>query len=236
MQTMKIWDLAFILCVGCGQGAPEITPRSFKVVSLNIATGAGYVTPWHRDIQAAFLEGLGDLDFVAMQEVLYTDEIGDTASLSLGKLASRGVVLFGAAHESETYRYGNSLWVSERHTVLSTRTVVYPYDGSEQYRSALVVDVKLQDGRVITLVSTHLSCWGNLEYLRKVQLETIAAQHADVVIGDFNMSPQAVGSALAPLKNSVGETIDQIWAADSVGSVVPTDVTDHGRAIISTVN
>lgn len=232
--------LLLLLCVRCGEESQNdvsrgpLEQRSVKVVSLNIAVGAGYTTKWHRDRQALFLSEQ-DADIIALQEVTIDDLLGDTGRDSLGELATKGTVIYGPAQNWPGGQYGNMLWVSNKHTVLYHRVIVFlDEDDSEENRAAIWALVLLNDGRLAAVLNTHLSVYGeHPAELRKKQLEKIGSLWVDIAIGDFNAKPSEVAPYMGALKMTAPDSIDQIWAREGTGVIVPTDVTDHLHAVVS---
>ena len=203
---------------------------TISALSLNLACGAGdaWNTSRVRKVQRQFIANVG-ADFVGMQEV----DVGVPRSGMLDVAAvvapRNGTLVRGVAQPLEGGTYGNALWVSPRHTVLSSQTIVMDDHDREEPRSLLLAEVRLDSGRVIVVGVTHLSTYGRGPVaLRREQLAVIAGYDIDILMGDFNAYDAEVSSQI-PQSLVTPDAIDQVRAMmPGTGSLIPTNgASDH---------
>lgn len=227
--------IPLLLLVAC---APA--PVDVSALSLNIATGAGaaWNTESVRMRQREFLAA-HPTDLVGLQEVgVSLPQTGpiDTAAVVL---PADGTLVHGVAQYEEGGTYGNALWVSPRHEVLSVETFVHDDKGDEEPRCVLVVTVRLETGHVVRVGVTHLSVYGpRPAALRAEQLALIAGLDLDLLVGDFNAPPSDVAAALPSLEGPGNDSIDAAWwrrgwATGAVTLLATDGASDHTHAAMA---
>lgn len=215
----------------------------FRTLSLNIANGAGYNSQEVRQKQAAFL-AKHPAEVIALQEV----DMGATRSgggnTALEVLPEGGTLLYVECDEWDlTYdngsagagAAGHAMWLAPGIEVTRRTNIVFPSDGTDSHRSAILASLRLPDGRESIVLSTHLTAYGPYPgYSRGQQLRAIAdlaPVAPSIVMGDMNTTQNVVGSILTKMSPLTPEAIDQVWAITgykATGTLLATEgVSDH---------
>lgn len=222
--------LSLVVLSGCGSAQPV------RVMTLNLACGAGYGTVERRNIQNALI-AREDPDIAAFQEVdVYAVRSGlNTNTLDDVTTQVQGERIFAKTLNFEAGLYGTGLFVSSRHRVTS-HSVVSLYNEGLEPRVALVTEIDLDTGRHVKVISTHLAAGAPTaaigDRVRNIQRLTLGLMNGDIVLGDFNSGTKDVGHALGDEFKLATQTeaIDQIWTKDfdTRGLMKPTlGASDH---------
>lgn len=211
-------DHAAVLARFESQDVPNGSPLPLRAVSYNIRHGAGTDGVLDLERTASVLRELQP-DFIALQEV----DLGVARSGSTHQAAELGAALdLHAAHAAfmplQSGHYG--LGLLSRYPIVGTRALQLP-PGREP-RVALIVDVRLPDDRLISLVNVHFD-WIADDAARFAQATVLAAHlrtlaHPFILLGDFNDGPD---SRTLDLMRSVGtESVKQdenrrTWPAEA---------------------
>lgn len=167
-----------------------------RIVSYNIKHGRGNDNVVDLARTGGVLRRLQP-DIVGLQEVddLATRSGGVPEAERLGQMLGLHHA-FGRFMDFQGGAYG--LAILTRYPIVSTQSVRLP-DGNEP-RVALSVDVRLPDGRLMTIVNVHFD-WVNDDGYRYAQAQVVAA-HLDtlktpyILLGDFNDVPESRTLAL----------------------------------------
>jgi endonuclease/exonuclease/phosphatase family metal-dependent hydrolase len=189
---------------------------ALSVLSYNIRHGVGMDDALDLRRTARVIESLAP-DIVALQEVdqRVTRSGGVAQADSLASLLGMRSA-FGAFMPYQGGEYG--LAILSRHPVVRTHALRLP-DGNEA-RVALLVDVQLPQGPVVTVVNVHFD-WVDDDTYRYAQAESLARvldtlSTPYVLLGDFNDRP---GSRTLSLFTSraqeAGKPIDAHFAFPS---------------------
>ena len=188
-----------ILAAAFVAAAPVSQPQgatALRVVSYNIKHGRGMDDAVNLERTAAVVRPLQP-DVVGLQEVddKATRSGGVDQAEAMGKLLGMHHA-FGKFMDYQGGAYGMA--ILSRHPIVRSESVMLPR-GNEP-RVALVVHVRLPDGRTIAVVNVHFD-WVNDDGFRFAQAETLA-KFLDgltvpfVLIGDFNDVPDSRTLAL----------------------------------------
>lgn len=168
---------------------PVVTATALRVAAYNIKHGRGMDDRLDLDRTAAAIARL-EADVVALQEVdLAVRRSGDVNEPEwLGERLGMHST-FGAFMDYQGGRYGMAIlsrWPIERSFALRLP------DGNEP-RVALVAELRLPDGELLTVVDVHFD-WVADDAFRFAQAETVAAYLDSlrlpyVLLGDFNDQP-----------------------------------------------
>lgn len=176
--------------------AAQPTQADIRVVSYNIKHGRGNDNVVDLARTGAVLGRLQP-DIVGLQEVddLVARSGGVPEAERLGQLLGLHHA-FGRFMDYQGGAYG--LAVLTRHPIVATQSVRLP-DGNEP-RVALSVDIRLPDGRIVTIVNVHFD-WVDDDGFRFAQADTLT-KHLDalktpyILLGDFNDVPESRTLAL----------------------------------------
>lgn len=193
------------------QDPPE--QEQLRVASYNIKHGVGMDGSLDLARTAEVLRGL-EADVVALQEV----DLGCSRSGGRNQVLELAHMLgmhpaFGSFMEYQGGHYGMALL--SRHPLVDALSVRLP-DGNEP-RVALRADLRLPDGRVVSVVDIHLD-WVADDGLRFGQAEAVAEhlrglEHPWILLGDFNDQP---GSRTLELFDGVGRRLEKQGPAGSL--------------------
>lgn len=183
--------LLVLLPVGAAQA-----PLDLRVVSYNIRHGRGNDNIVNLERTAGVLRALAP-DIIGLQEVddLARRSNGVPQAERFGRLLGMEHA-FGRFMDFQGGAYG--LAILTRYPIIATRSVRLP-DGNEP-RVALAVEVRLPDGRPITIVNVHFD-WVRDDRFRFAQAGALT-QYLDeltmpyVLLGDFNDVPESRTLAL----------------------------------------
>ncbi len=184
-------DHAAVLARFEPRDVPARSQLALRAVSYNILHGAGMDGALDLERTAGVLRELQP-DFVALQEV----DLRVERSGSVNQAAELGAALdMHAAHAAfmplQSGHYGMGLL--SRYPIVRTEAVELPPGGEP--RVALIVEVRLPDDRVISLVNVHFD-WVDDDSVRFAQAAVLAAHlrtlaHPFILIGDFNDVPDS---------------------------------------------
>jgi endonuclease/exonuclease/phosphatase family metal-dependent hydrolase len=205
--------LAATLAIGGGLGAAAGTPTletTIRVVSYNIKHGRGNDNVVNLARTSGVLRALTP-DIVGLQEV---DRLAErSGKVDEAKMLGEKLELqhaFGRFMDFQGGAYG--MGILSRFPITQSREVRLP-DGNEP-RVALAVDVRLPDGRALTVVNVHFD-WVQDDGFRFAQAQKLtefldALKQPYILLGDFNDEPGSrtlglfttrAGEALKPRDN-----------------------------------
>lgn len=194
-MRFRRWSAAATLLCGCVAAlAVSVAgvfeaPATIRVVSYNIKHGRGNDNVVDLQRTAAVLRALQP-DVVGLQEV---DRVADrSGKVDEARVLGESLGLhhaFGRFMDFQGGAYG--MGVLSRFPITQSREVALP-EGNEP-RVALAVDVRLPDGRPVTIVNVHFD-WVRDDGFRYAQAQTLAAfldalTQPYILLGDFNDEP-----------------------------------------------
>lgn len=170
-------------------GLSASQPTTVRVVSYNIKHGRGNDNVVNLPRTAAVLRALAP-DIVGLQEVDRLAERSGNVDEALVLGQSLGLNhAFGRFMDFQGGAYG--MGVLSRFPIAQSREVRLP-DGNEP-RVALAVDVRLPDGRLLTIVNVHFD-WVQDDGFRFAQAQKLTefldgVTNPYILLGDFNDEP-----------------------------------------------
>ncbi len=188
--------LVSLLAVAATAALPATQATDLQVVSYNIKHGRGNDNVVDLERTASVLRALTP-DIVGLQEVddMATRSGGVPQTERLGQLLGMQHA-FGRFMDFQGGAYGMAILT--RHPITATRSVRLP-EGNEP-RVALSVEVRLPDGRPLTIVNVHFD-WVRDDGFRFAQAEALtryldALTMPYILLGDFNDVPESRTLAL----------------------------------------
>ena len=193
-KTLSITIILMIFVLGLYAQNPKVV----KVLTFNIYHGATMNGDFNLDHIADIIKDL-DPDLVALQEVDFKTNRSKKYDLvtELG-IRTKMSPIFGRAMYFSGGAYGNG--VLSKYGFEKTENFPFPEEQGVEPRTALVVDVKMPFGDVITLISTHLTVENEKSRMKQAEVlnKFFGNNNSNgILAGDLNELPE-------------GETIRQL--------------------------